>query len=349
MKKHLLSLAVILCCAGLDAQNLGSLALASSDASLLTQNYLNPAMQAMMSDMNAGWYSSAKIHKSFGFDITIAANLSLVPDSGKYFDFKPSDYSYLTTRNGETRLETVMGESDKSTTIDVSIPDDSGNYKVGSFDLPGGVAGDLPMNGVPLPMVQVGLGIPVVNTDVKLRLLPKQTYDNSTSVSMFGIGLQHEITKHIIPASMVLPLHISVFGGYTSLNSEHVFSSQPGSDVVVPNGQATFNLNAFTVQALASIDFTFLSLYGSVGYNNGNSKLNLNGDYTLNYDITDNNGMVVGTVQEQISDPLALEFSQSGIRSTLGARLNLAFFKIFADYTIQEYNTLTAGIAFSFR
>ncbi len=198
-------------------------------------------------------------------------------------------------------------------------------------------------------MVQVGFGIPVVNTDFKLRLLPKQTYDNSTSVSMFGIGLQHEITKHIVPASMVLPLHVSIFGGYTNLNSEHVFVSQPGSDVVVSNGQAAFNLNAFTVQALASIDFTFLSLYGSIGYNNGTTKLNLNGDYTLNYDITDSNGMVVGTVQDQISDPLALEFSQSGLRSTLGARLNLAFFKIFADYTFQEYNTLTAGIALSFR
>lgn len=349
MKNYFLFSAAILFCSSLVAQNLGGLALASSDASLLTQNYLNPAIQGMMSDMNSGWYSSAKIHKSFGFDITIVANLSLVPDSGKYFYFNPSDYTYLSTGNGETQLETVMGELDNSTTIDVSIPDGSGNYKVGSFDLPGGVAGDLPMNGVPLPMVQVGLGIPVVNSDIKLRLLPKQTYDNSTSVSMFGIGLQHEITKHIVPASMVLPLHLSIFGGYTSLSSEHVFSSQPGSDVVVPNGQAVFNLNAFTVQALASIDFTLLSLYGSVGYSNGTTELNLNGDYTLNYDVTDSNGMVVGTVQEQISDPLALEFSQSGLRSTLGARLNLAFFKIFADYTFQEYNTLTAGIALSFK
>ncbi len=100
-------------CSSLVAQNLGSLALASSDASLLSQNYLNPAIQGMMSDMNAGWYSSAKIHKSFGFDITIVANLSLVPDSGKYFNFNPSDYTYLSTRNGETQLETVMGELEK--------------------------------------------------------------------------------------------------------------------------------------------------------------------------------------------------------------------------------------------
>jgi len=44
-----------------------------------------------------------------------------------------------------------------------------------------------------------------------------------------------------------------------------------------------------------------------------------------------------------------LDFDASGVRATVGTRLSLGFFKIFADYTIQEYNTLAAGIAFSFR
>jgi hypothetical protein len=37
------------------------------------------------------------------------------------------------------------------------------------------------------------------------------------------------------------------------------------------------------------------------------------------------------------------------VMGIIGARLNLLFLKIFANYTIQEYNNLTAGISFNFR
>ena len=56
-----------------------------------------------------------------------------------------------------------------------------------------------------------------------------------------------------------------------------------------------------------------------------------------------------GSIVESISDPISLKFKSGGTRATLGARLNLPFIKIFADYTLQEYNTATLGIAFSFR
>ncbi len=69
----------------------------------------------------------------------------------------------------------------------------------------------------------------------------------------------------------------------------------------------------------------------------------------LTYDVEDNEGNVVGIVPETISNPVSMNFNANGVRGTLGTRLNLGFFKIFADYTFQEYNTLTAGIAFSFR
>ena len=78
-------------------------------------------------------------------------------------------------------------------------------------------------------------------------------------------------------------------------------------------------------------------------------KFNINGDYTLSYDLQDSNQNSVGTIIENISDPINLDFSSSGTRATIGARLNLLFFKIFADYTIQEYNTLSLGAAFSIR
>ena len=54
-------------------------------------------------------------------------------------------------------------------------------------------------------------------------------------------------------------------------------------------------------------------------------------------------------MSETLIDPVSVDFDASGVRATIGTRLNLGFFKIFGDYTIQEYNTITAGIAFSFR
>jgi hypothetical protein len=75
----------------------------------------------------------------------------------------------------------------------------------------------------------------------------------------------------------------------------------------------------------------------------------MKGDYVLTYDVEDSNGNQIGTVNESVSDPINLDFEANGVRATLGMRLNLSIFKIFADYTFQNYNTATVGIAFSVR
>ena len=75
----------------------------------------------------------------------------------------------------------------------------------------------------------------------------------------------------------------------------------------------------------------------------------MKGDYLLTYDIEDSNGNYISTVSESINDPFNFAFAANGMRANLGARLNLSIFKIFADYTFQEYNTATLGIAFSVR
>ncbi len=69
---------------------------------------------------------------------------------------------------------------------------------------------------------------------------------------------------------------------------------------------------------------------------------------------------VVGNAKSLLDKKLGAEIdSQFTVRfnwpdfrkhsASLGTRINIAFFKIFGEYTIQEYNTITAGIAFSFR
>jgi hypothetical protein len=137
---------------------------------------------------------------------------------------------------------------------------------------------------------------------------------------------------------------------FTSLNATYTIDNEDFTDnVSVNNGEADFRLNTYTIQAIGSLDFKIITFYGSLGYNGGKTIAKMKGDYTLTYDLEDSNGNVVGTVNESISDPLNLGFDINGMRATLGTRLNLGFFKIFADYSFQEFNTVSAGIALSFR
>lgn len=330
------------------AQELETILLAADDASLLTQNYLNPAIKGLMFSMNDGWATTAKVHKKFGFDITIGVNASFVPNSAKAFAFRPNDYTYVTLPDGQTEVPTVMSENDAETRVDISVPVGDGTYKVGSFTMPGGITKDLPVNAVPAPTVQIGFGLPF-NTDIKVRFIPKLNFDDDLQAGLFGLGLQHDLTQYFGPIEK-LPLSISVLGAFTNMNVGYaILDDDPQDGVAVNNGKVDFKMNTWTLQALGSLDFKFITLYGGVGYNNGKTSVKMKGQYTLTYDIEDANGDKVGTVDETISNPINLGFQANGMRATLGTRLNLSIFKIFADYTFQSYNTATVGIAFSVR
>lgn len=334
--------------ATLNAQELETILLASDDASKLSENYLSPAIKGLMYSINGGWYTTAKTHKKLGFDITISANASFVPDAEQLFAFNASDYTFLSLPNGESTLATVMSENGQETTVDVSIPVGDGTFKVASFDMPGGITDDLPVNAVPAPMLQVGVGL-FYNTDVNLRYVPKLSFDDDVEVDLIGFGIKHDLMQHFGPLEK-LPLNISILAAYTNMNVSYNIADESATDnVVVTNGKAEFKMDAITVQALASLDFPVVTLYGGLGYNIGDAASKMKGNYEITYDIEDSNGNVISTVSESVTDPIDLGFKANGVRATLGGRLNLAFFKIFVDYTLQEYNTVSGGIAFSFR
>lgn len=330
------------------AQDLGSVLLGSDDASTLLQNYLNPVMKGLMSSMNGGWYSTAKSHKKFGFDITIGLNAAFTPDKDKVFEFIADDYNFISPADGGTSIPTVLGKDDTSTTFNVSMPYQVGNFKAGSFELPGGIAKDLPATAIPTPFVQVGLGLPF-KTTIKLRYVPKVNFSSKVNARLIGVGLQHDLTQYLGLVGK-LPFSVSVLGAYTTSRVDYeIKNGDLSSQISTSNGGAQFKLNIWTVQALGSLDFQIVTLYGGVGLNGGNSTFNINGDYDLTYQVQSADGTNQGSMVDSISDPVSLKFKSTGARATLGARLNLPFLKIFADYTLQEYNTATLGVAFSFR
>ena len=348
MKKLILCIILIVSVQLSKAQELETILLAADDASLLTQNYLKPAMKGAMFSINNGWATTAKVHKKFGFDITIGVNASFVPTIAQNFAFVPSDYKFVSLPDGETQLPTIMSENDAETRVDISVPNENGTFRVGSFTMPGGITKDLPVNAVPTPTVQIGFGLPF-NTDIKARFVPKISFDEDLDASLYGLGLQHDLTQYF-GAIENLPLSLSVLGAFTNMKVAYaILDDDPNDDVAVTNGKVDFKMNTWTVQALASLDFKIITLYSSVGYNSGKTSLKMKGDYTLAYAIEDADGNLIGTTQESISNPINLDFEANGMRATLGTRLNLSIFKIFADYTFQNYNTATVGIAFSVR
>ena len=348
MRKLIASLILIVCVQLSKAQELETILLASDDASLLTQNYLNPAMIGLMNSMNGGWATTAKVHKKFGFDITIGVNASLVPDEAQAFTFVSDDYQFLSLPNGENELQTVMSENDTETTVDISIDNGNGTFKVASFNMPGGITEDLPVNAVPAPTVQIGFGLPF-KTDIKARFVPNLNFDDDVEANLIGFGLQHDLTQYLGPLDK-LPLSVSILGAFTNMEVIYTINDEDVTDnVSVSNGEAEFKMNTWTVQALASLDFKIITFYGSVGYNNGKTTTKMKGDYTLTYDVEDSSGNQIGSVNETISNPINLDFEANGMRATIGTRLNLSVFKIFADYTFQNYNTATVGIAISVR
>lgn len=348
MKKIIVFSALLFGTSVSTAQELESVILAGDDTSTLLQNYLNPAMKGLMSSMNGGWYSTAKSHKKLGFDITFGLNAAFTPNKDKVFEFIADDYSFLSFDDEGTNIPTVLGKDSSNTTFNLSIPYQGGDFKTGSFELPGGVAKDLPANAIPAPFVQVGLGLPF-KTTIKLRYAPKVNYTSDVNAHLIGLGLQHDLTQYFGLVGK-LPFSVSLLGAYTTSTINYNIKNGDVSDhISVSNGGAQFKLNIWTVQALGSLDFKIVTLYGGLGINGGRSTFKINGDYELTYQIQSADGTNQGSIVESISDPVNLKFKSTGTRATLGARLNLPFIKIFTDYTLQEYNTATLGVAFSFR
>ncbi|AUC86404.1 hypothetical protein CW731_14435 [Polaribacter sp. ALD11] len=303
-----------------------------NDRGKLINAYISPAMKGLIYGMNNGWYHTAKVHKPFGFDISIGLNASLVPEEDEMFTL--SGLSSINT--GSITAATVAGSEDitPSTVVNYNDPDNPLiNYNT-TFDAPGGVKESLPLSAVPTPAVQLNVGLPA-KFEVSLRFVPKVGSDDVKG-DLFGIGLKKEITDWFGPIGKT-PLHVSLLAAYTTMNVDYNITDN--GDVDVTNGLAEFKLNSYTVQAIASLNFPIINLYGGVGYGSGNSTLKMLGKYELNY----------AGQKREVNDPINSKFDASGFRSTIGARLSLGFFKIFGSYTLQEYNTANLGIAISIR
>jgi len=337
------------------AQDFGSIVAASlPDANKYATEYMRPFGESEIYNLSRGWFSTARTHKLLGFDFSVSGQFALIPSGKENFTFKNSDYSSIKlsgTAATSATLPTFMGGTTNQQITATTSTTVSGVPVTATttFTAPGGIGDDLKKNisflplASPMPVAQIGIGL-LKHTDLKVRYFPKTSFNN-IEVGVTGVALQHEFSNYLPFIKKVPFLHISGLVGYTKSTASYKPVFNAGSSVQNPKGNAVadFDISAFTVQGIVSAKFAFLELYTSVGYISGKSNLNLKGDYTTTYQT------IAGPQTVTATDPIALGYKASGVTNTWGARVNIFFFKLYADYTFATYNGASLGAAFSFR
>lgn len=308
-----------------------------TDASLLLEGYIAPAMKTIGSGLNQGWYNTAKPHATLGIDLTISTSLMYITNSDKFYlvDNARLQEIKLVAYDGNQNIDINTGSANVPT---IFGPDKTPTYRVLETEAevtgPGGI--DLKdalkiADAMPVPMYQLGVGLPK-GFDVKLRFAPTVTLGDF-KFNLLGVGLLHDIGQHL-PVVKALPVDLALFAGYTRMTAEQGLSGT----TVGQNQRGELVFNSTTIQALVSKKISVLTFYGGVGYNMATSSIAMKGTYDLD-----------GDDQAESTDPVNLNFSTSGFRATGGLRLKLAVFTLHADYTLADYNALSAGFGINVR
>ncbi len=307
-------------------------------------NYIEPVLKGASIGLTNGWYNTAKPHKLMGFDITVSANLAFIPAKDLVFRFANSDYSNLQLESGAQSADLPTAVGPKTTeNIEILIVDNNGNPTGTSLSteaLSGiDLENEVGHNFVPLPIANFGIGLPK-NTDVKLRVAPTIKAKDFEG-KIFGIGVMHDI-KQWIPGIKESSFHLAGFVGYTKISAKYDLTSSQFNNGT-NDQESNYSVSAFTIQGIISKDLIAAKLfeftvYGSAGFNKVGSGIDIKGTYELDESVN------------TVVDPIDLSFDSSGPRLGAGFRMKmLAFLTIHADYTIQSFNTLTAGVGINIR
>jgi hypothetical protein len=203
--------------------------------------YSQPLVEALGLMMNNGWVNVKSMKDLFSVDIGITSVLVLVPSADKTFLIhSPYDQSIQT-------VSTVVGPSSE-TPINGAGTNSPGVYPKG-YDL--GL--------IPVIMPQASIGN-IVNTRLTIRALPKIKISDLGYLSLFGFGLQHNISADL---KIPMPLDFGIIGAYENLRLGDIAS-----------------VNAYNAAAVVSKRVWKINFYSLLGYDFSKAKF----DYTTTYD-----------------------------------------------------------------
>jgi hypothetical protein len=257
--------------------------------------YAKPLVTTLGTSMNSGGYYTADIPSFFGFSFSLRAMYVLIPDAQK--TFTPQLTSGYTA---DKQTPTIYGPK-------------SGAYYAGPdgyITMPPG----LNQNGVPLGYPQIAASF--MGTEVMLRYLPKIDISDQNSVSMFGIGVQHEISRYF----PLLPVDVA---------AQILYSTFEITNLV--------DVSNFAFNVHASKTFGVITPY--IGLQLESTKV----DITYEQKADPNNPLLTQSQKVSISID-----GDNTFRATLGASLQLAIIVLNVDYNVSSQSLVTGGLTFAF-
>ena len=327
-----------------------------TDAQTLFQEYLTPYANAFGADLNAGWYNTGKPHKPLGFDVTITFNAAWAPVMDRTVDL--STLGLDATIVGDPVSPTVAGKRTNDlprVSYMVDNPGPGGDpITLGSFDMPNGTG----INVIPLPMAQLGLGLPF-GTDVSVRFLPSLDLGKVGNIGLWGVGIKHSIFQHIPVLKRVPVIDASLQGGFTRLNTYANLNYRP--DALSPATDITtlpfdfwndqkvgLAVDAWTVNIVFSQTLPVITFYQAIGYATTSTNVYMSGMFP--YATVEMDGDLVVNDDSYFEDPIDVEIQNNkDLRLNAGFRIKLGVLTLHADYTKANYSAVTAGIGISFR
>ena len=312
------------------------LAAGVEDAQHFANDYLAPGTNGLMYSMNANWFNTADAKPMGGFEISIIANAATIGNENKTFLMNTNTYNNVAFVQGPSSqmVASALGENNPDVVVEVTYDDPVFGQQTERITLPNGI-GSSSANLLPTAFIQGAVGL-IKGTELKARFVPKiKTKD--VSLNMYGIGLQHELTKWL-PADKLLPVAISALVAYTHLDGSYDLTNS--SNVSGENQHLKTITNTWLFQLIASTKLPVINFYGGIGYVKGKSNSDLLGTYRVS------NGVVTS---KDIVDPFSVSSEISGARGTLGTKLKLGFFRLNAEYHLAKFNAFSVGVNFGFR
>ncbi|TKG90473.1 hypothetical protein EYV94_24010 [Puteibacter caeruleilacunae] len=323
------------------------------DASLMIRSYLEPYAISLGDGLNNGWYTTAKSHKKFGFDISVNVSAVKIPGSAKTFDINQLALQNTKVEDGASGISpTVTGAEEQGPKLGLYYE----GTKIATYYAPPGID----QNYVPVPMVQVGFGL-IPHTDLIGRYVPKMEFgsgDSKTEIGLFGLGVKHNF-KEWIPGFKHLPFDLAAFGGFTNITSTTPLSLLPtdfdngaidDDYTPVDNQELEIGINTTSAALILSKKLGPLTLFTSAGISHSKVDIDLLGKYP----VPDTGASIaqmayVFTDDSSETDPISIGYTSDNFSYKAGFMFGIGFLKLQASYNKSEYSSFNAGLAFSFR
>ena len=307
------------------------------DQEILVQEYFNPLFNALQISMGEGWVKSAKTHKKLGFDFTFSLSAIDVPES----DLSFSNQIFNNLSSTSTHSPTIFGSNSNGAYLVEFYPPDSDYSMSTSFEIPNGNNDLLSSGRLILPNLQFSVGIPF-KTELIVRYMPETT-NKGAKFKSIGLGIKHSISQYF-KASKATPFNLSVLANNSRLEGGYNFGVN--SQIPGENQSVDLRVSNYGLGLLGSVDLKIVSVYASIMQVYSKSSLNIKGSYELNYETSSEE---IGAIAFQVQDPISIENNLNFLRKNIGIAFNFAFYNLFVDYSLQEYNSINLGVSLGVR